>query len=206
MNPATLRPAEAEAAQNGRGQPQVPPRRRQRTERQPSPTRGLDANAELVPLLEQTVPQLLSVLEGTEVEELRIGWGQARVMIRRDAVPARRQSRDPARLPTGEAPSPHSQHLLRTAEEPASEPPLSPVAVTAGAVGVFRPTKGPGAPAPAQAGDCVERGQVIAYVESMGILSEVEAPLAGRLAALLVADGQPVEYGQPLATIAPPTP
>ncbi len=48
----------------------------------------------------------------------------------------------------------------------------------------------------------VEKGQVLGLIEALGILNEVEASEAGEVAEIHVAGGQPVEYGQPLITLA----
>jgi acetyl-CoA carboxylase biotin carboxyl carrier protein len=53
-------------------------------------------------------------------------------------------------------------------------------------------------------GDSVEEGQTIGYIDVLGVSHEVFAPAAGVIERFLVMDGQPVEYGQPLARIVPP--
>jgi biotin carboxyl carrier protein len=50
-------------------------------------------------------------------------------------------------------------------------------------------------------GDRVKAGQLLATIQSLNVLSEIEAPLAGRIVEILVQDGQPIEYGQPLMII-----
>ncbi len=72
------------------------------------------------------------------------------------------------------------------------------VAVTSTAVGLFRQ-----AAPPLQVGDVVKRKQVVGIVESLKIPNEIAAPIAGRIEALLVEDGQGIEYGQTLLTIMP---
>jgi biotin carboxyl carrier protein len=52
-------------------------------------------------------------------------------------------------------------------------------------------------------GDVVREGQVVAAIEALNVLNEVEAGSAGRVREILVHDGQPVEYGQPLVIIEP---
>ncbi len=70
------------------------------------------------------------------------------------------------------------------------------VAVTASAVGLFRP-----AAPPLQIGDTVRSGQVVGTVESLKIPTDVTAPAAGSVMEILAEDGQGVEYGQPLLMI-----
>ena len=50
-------------------------------------------------------------------------------------------------------------------------------------------------------GDRVKAGQLVATIQSLNVLNEVESPIAGRVTELLVQDGQAVEYGQPLMVI-----
>ena len=52
-------------------------------------------------------------------------------------------------------------------------------------------------------GDRVEPRQVLCIIESMKLMNEIEAEMAGTVIAKLVEDGRPVEYGQPLFTIRP---
>jgi acetyl-CoA carboxylase biotin carboxyl carrier protein len=76
------------------------------------------------------------------------------------------------------------------------------VEIGAPLVGVFRASMNPGKPLVAT-GDRVRKGQVIAAIEALNLLSEVEATVAGRVGEILVLDGQAVEYGQPLLVIEP---
>lgn len=73
--------------------------------------------------------------------------------------------------------------------------------VTAPLVGIFHSWAKPkGAPL-VSIGDGVKVGQRVGTIQSLNVLNEVETPFAGRLVEILVQDGQPVEYGQPLMTI-----
>ena len=64
------------------------------------------------------------------------------------------------------------------------------------------------APAPDTApfvseGDVVKEGQTLCIIEAMKLMNEIEAKMAGRIAKVLVENGQPVEYGQPLFSMEP---
>ena len=59
----------------------------------------------------------------------------------------------------------------------------------------------PGAPAFAQVGDKVVEGQTLLLVEAMKTMNPIIAPRAGTVIEILVADAQPVEYGEPLVVI-----
>jgi acetyl-CoA carboxylase biotin carboxyl carrier protein len=68
-------------------------------------------------------------------------------------------------------------------------------------VGTFYEAASPGAPAFVKAGDNVTVGQVLCIVEAMKLMNEIEAEKAGQIVEVLVSNGQPVEFGQPLYKI-----
>jgi biotin carboxyl carrier protein len=70
------------------------------------------------------------------------------------------------------------------------------LAIASPLVGVFHPS--------VHAGDDVAAGQVIGAIDAMGIPTSVDAPQAGTVEDMLVADGSPVEYGQPLLVLRRP--
>jgi acetyl-CoA carboxylase biotin carboxyl carrier protein len=76
--------------------------------------------------------------------------------------------------------------------------------ITAPLVGTFYRSPEPGAPAYIQEGDVVEAEQEIAIIEAMKIMNRIVADVPGRVARILVADGDMVEFGQPLIQLEPP--
>jgi acetyl-CoA carboxylase biotin carboxyl carrier protein len=68
-------------------------------------------------------------------------------------------------------------------------------------VGTFYGSPAPGAEPFVSPGDLVAKGQVIGIVEAMKLMNEIESDAAGEIVKCLVANGQPVEYGQPLYSI-----
>ena len=86
----------------------------------------------------------------------------------------------------------------------AGEPEASPlVTVEAPMVGTFYRASGPDAAAFVNEGDLVKEGQVLCIIEAMKLMNEIEAKMAGRVERILVENGQPVEYGQPLFLVDP---
>jgi biotin carboxyl carrier protein len=77
--------------------------------------------------------------------------------------------------------------------------------VTIGAtfVGIFRASMTPNGKPLVALDDIVREGQVVAAIESLNVLNEVESSYAGRIVEIKADDGQPVEYGQPLLIIEP---
>lgn len=68
-------------------------------------------------------------------------------------------------------------------------------------VGTFYGSPSPGAASFVSPGDHVEKGQVIAIIEAMKLMNEIEADVAGEVVKCLVANGQAIEFGQPLFSI-----
>ena len=73
--------------------------------------------------------------------------------------------------------------------------------VTSPMVGTFYRASSPGAKAFAEVGDTVKAGQAICIIEAMKIMNEIEADKDGVISKILVENGKPVEYGQPLFII-----
>jgi acetyl-CoA carboxylase biotin carboxyl carrier protein len=128
--------------------------------------------------------ELLRLLASSDVEELELEQDDARLVIRREP-----------RAGDGGG---------RTGAVPAAEPDVSePFVVTAPMVGIFRRSAGGKAEPPLNEGDSVTAGQVVGAVEAMRMLNRVQSERAGVVARLLVHEGQPVEYGQPLLELRP---
>ncbi|MGQ9635433.1 MAG: acetyl-CoA carboxylase biotin carboxyl carrier protein [Bryobacteraceae bacterium] len=156
----------------------------------------------------EEIRELIKVVTETGVAELEVQRGDDRVRIVRSApappppyqhvvVPAVTSSASPE---TSALSSPSAS----TASEPVP-PELDPnlVAVKSPIVGTFYEAPSPGAPPFVQVGDRVQVGQVLCIIESMKLMNEIEAEVAGTIVSKLVANAQPVEYGETLFTIRP---
>jgi len=80
-------------------------------------------------------------------------------------------------------------------------PPETRQSVVAPLVGIFRAAAKPKGKPLVAVGDRVKAGQHVAAIESLNVINEVEAPVAGRITEILIHEGQSVEYGQPLMMI-----
>jgi acetyl-CoA carboxylase biotin carboxyl carrier protein len=85
--------------------------------------------------------------------------------------------------------------------EPAAPPKEAKSMIVAPLVGIFHPWAKPRGKALVAVGDRIKVGQIVATIESLNVINEVEAVVAGRVVEILVQNGQPVEYGQPLMSI-----
>ena len=85
------------------------------------------------------------------------------------------------------------------AGSPSSQPPSG--ALTSPMVGTVYLAPQPGAPRFVEVGQSVTQGQIVLLIEAMKVMNQIQAAQAGTVTEILVQDGQPVEYGQPLLVI-----
>ena len=77
------------------------------------------------------------------------------------------------------------------------------ITIEAPMVGTFYRASSPTADPYVREGDMVKEGQILCIIEAMKLMNEIESKAAGRVAKILVENGQPVEYGQPLFVLEP---
>lgn len=124
-----------------------------------------------------------------DVAELEVAWGDSRIRIRRETA-----SPSPSRPP---APVP-AEAVDRAVAQPSHL-----LTIEAPMVGTFYRAPSPEAPPYVSEGDTIKEGQILCIMEAMKLMNEIESKVAGRVAKILVENGQPVEYGQPLFAIEP---
>jgi acetyl-CoA carboxylase biotin carboxyl carrier protein len=90
-----------------------------------------------------------------------------------------------------------------SAAEPAANAEAGLHMVKSPIVGTFYGSPSPGASPFVAPGDHVEKGQVIAIIEAMKLMNEIEADVSGEVVKCLVANGQAIEFGQPLFSVRP---
>jgi acetyl-CoA carboxylase biotin carboxyl carrier protein len=147
------------------------------------------------------VKKLIELLEESNINEIEIKEGEESVRISRMSHSAPAQMMMPAGYPQmAAAPAP--------AVAPAAVAAAEPVAVEAAGhvvrspmVGTFYRAPSPSSPAFIEVGKSVKAGDVICIVEAMKMMNQIEADKSGVVEAILVEEGQPVEYDQPLVTI-----
>lgn len=92
--------------------------------------------------------------------------------------------------------------LVSAATTAMDDPPTSTLhTIVAPLVGIFHPWAKPKGSALVAVGDRVKVGQLVATIQSLNVINEVESAFAGRVTEIMVQDGQAVEYGQPLITV-----
>lgn len=143
------------------------------------------------------VKKLIELLEESGIAELEIHEGEESVRISRYSAPHPAPAVGiPVPSVAMAAPeSPSAAEQGETAELPPGHLVTSPM------VGTFYEAPSPGATPFVRVGQNVAAGETICIIEAMKILNQIEAEQNGVVAAILVENGQPVEYGQPLFVI-----
>jgi acetyl-CoA carboxylase biotin carboxyl carrier protein len=146
------------------------------------------------------VKKLIELLEESGIAEIEITEGDDAVRISRYptggvAVPIAAPAAAP---PPPVAVAPVAGSVTATEEAP---PPDEGQTVKAPMVGTFYTASAPGAKPFVQVGSEVEVGDVLCIIEAMKMMNQIESDIAGRVVAVLVENGEPVEFGQPLFII-----
>ena len=139
---------------------------------------------------------LIDLVETSGIAELEIQEGEERVRITRAPPPVPQQLMySPPQIAM---PAPVAAPALT---EPVAAPVDEGHAVKSPMVGTFYRAASPGAAPFVEVGDSVAQGDTLCIVEAMKLMNEIEADAGGTIKAILVENGQPVEFGQPLFLI-----
>jgi acetyl-CoA carboxylase biotin carboxyl carrier protein len=147
------------------------------------------------------VKKLIELLEESNINELEITEGEESVRISR-GMPA----------VTYAAPAPVAPAPIAAAPVAAAAPTAAPATgsapdaleghvVRSPMVGSFYGSPAPGSPTFVTVGQTVAQGDVLCIIEAMKMMNQIEADKAGTIGAILVEDGEPVEFDQPMFTI-----
>jgi acetyl-CoA carboxylase biotin carboxyl carrier protein len=148
------------------------------------------------------IKKLIELLEESNIGELEIKEGEESVRISRNSPPSTHYISAPmpnyAPAPAQAAPAPTA---APAAEAPAAKAIPNGHLVKSPMVGTFYRSPSPGSPTFVEVGKHVKVGDVICIIEAMKMMNQIEADKAGVIEAILVEDGMPVEFDQPLVTI-----
>ncbi|KXO12132.1 acetyl-CoA carboxylase biotin carboxyl carrier protein [Marinobacter excellens] len=148
------------------------------------------------------IKKLIELLEESDVEELEIHEGDDSVRIsrrREQASGGHYVSHYSAPAPQAPAPTPAPE--AAPAEQTSTPAAINGHAVKSPMVGTFYRSPSPSAAAFVEVGQKVNVGDVICIVEAMKMMNQIEADKAGTITEILVENGQPVEFDQPLVVI-----
>lgn len=142
------------------------------------------------------IKKLIELLEESGLAEIEVQEGEESVRISRGTG-----------APAGPPPTVSVPAIPPAAEVAGGEPPPPEPdepkghTITSPMVGSFYRAPAPGAPPFVEVGQRVNAGDTLCIIEAMKMLNQIESDQAGIVAAILVENGQPVEYGQPLFVV-----
>jgi acetyl-CoA carboxylase biotin carboxyl carrier protein len=151
------------------------------------------------------IKKLIELLEESGIAEIEIREGEESVRIARQAPaasghngPIYMTAPPPAAAHVAPAPAPAAVAATVPASATAATAGLGETVVPAPMVGTYYSSPSPGAKQFIAIGDEVQPGQVLCIIEAMKMMNQIECEVAGKVRAMLVKNGEPVEFGQPL--------
>ncbi len=148
------------------------------------------------------IKKILDLIAESEVDEVSIEEGDFKIKVKKTGSVEHVTYTQPAAPAQVAAPA---TPAAPTQQAPASESAPAPVAsgetVKSPIVGTYYQSPSPDADPFIKAGDKVAKGQTLCIIEAMKIMNEIEAEFAGTIKEILVSDGTPVEFDQPLFII-----
>jgi len=143
------------------------------------------------------IKKLIEMLEESDLAEIEIKEGEESLRISRNSTTAIPM---PAYAPLPPAPAPAAAAAAADTATGEAALPEGHV-VKAPMVGTFYRAPAPGAKAFVEVGQTVSAGDTLCIIEAMKMLNQIEADKGGKIVAILVENGQPIEFNQPLFVI-----
>jgi len=147
------------------------------------------------------VKKLIELLEQSNINELEINEGDESVRISRGGSSITYAAPAPAPVPLAAAPAAAQPAASPEAADDSPSEELTGHPVKSPMVGTFYTAPAPGSPPFVSVGQKVAAGDVLCIIEAMKMMNQIEADKSGTIGAILVEDGEPVEFDQPLVTI-----
>ena len=138
------------------------------------------------------IKQLMELLKNTDITEIQVEREGVKLKIKRERFMRSFEIEPPVKPVTP---------LVEIKEE--AEETQRLVTITSPIVGIFHRSPAPEASPFVEIGNAVKKGQVLCIVEAMKLMNEIESDSDGVVSKILVENGQPVEYGEPLFLIEP---
>jgi len=156
---------------------------------------------------QKELKELIEFLIEKDIAEFELERGDVKVRIKRAAEPLPAPDSRYIAVHHAPVPVPASAPVHGRVDLAANTGPPEPEEVLhivkSPIVGTFYESPSPGSPPFVKVGDSLEVGQVLCIVEAMKLMNEIECDVAGELVKKLVANGQPIEYGQELFAVRP---
>jgi len=145
---------------------------------------------------------LIDLVAESDIAELEVTEGESKVrIVKSSAMPQGQMMMMPQSMQQYAAPG--GAPAAAPAAAPVAETPAEPTGhvVKSPMVGTFYRSSSPGSPAFVEVGANVKEGDTLCIIEAMKLLNEIDSDVAGVVTKILVENGQPVEFGQPLFII-----
>jgi len=139
---------------------------------------------------------LIDLVADSGIAELEITEGEGKVRIVKFS-----QAQQPVAYAPAPAPAPVAAAAAESPAAPAAAPAVQGHQVKAPMVGTFYRAPNPNSAPFVEVGQAVKEGEPLCIIEAMKLLNEIEADKSGVIKEILVENGEPVEYGQPLFVI-----
>jgi acetyl-CoA carboxylase biotin carboxyl carrier protein len=148
------------------------------------------------------VKKLIELLEESGISEIEISEGEESVRISRYPKPGTvTMTQAPMLAPAPAAPAAAASPAPLATAATEAPPPIRGQQVTAPMVGTFYSGPAPGSKPFVEIGTEVKPGDTLCVIEAMKMMNQIESEFAGRVVSILVENGSPVEFGQPLFVI-----
>jgi len=152
---------------------------------------------------QQFVRDLAQVLKENDLTEIEVETDDLRIRVAREMHQTVTVGAPMASAPAASTPAPVASAQPAGGEATASADDVSshPGLVTSPMVGTAYVAPEPGAPAFVKIGSDVKEGQTLLIIEAMKTMNHIPAPHSGKVTRILIQDGQPVEFGEPLLIV-----
>jgi acetyl-CoA carboxylase biotin carboxyl carrier protein len=146
------------------------------------------------------IRRLVELMNEHDLAEMDLRQGDMRIQLRRGSEPLIASPlAQPARAPAAPAPAPEGNAEPAAPPTAASQVQEEHIAlVTSPMVGTFYSAPDPDNPPYVKVGDHVDAESTVCIVEAMKVFNEIQAEVSGKVVAVLVENGEPVEFGQPM--------
>jgi len=150
--------------------------------------------------MRELIAELIDLMNKNDLAELEVEEEGSRIRLRK----AEGSTERPVIISASAAPSEAPAEQPRPAAKPENSPPAQNlITIKSPMVGTFYRAPSPDADPFVDTGDAVTEDAVVCIIEAMKVMNEIKAECKGSMKEILVADGEPVEYGQPLFLVEP---
>lgn len=150
----------------------------------------------------RTIHQLVRMMKRYDLTAIDLGDGPTKIRLRREN-PERRPMPPAGLTPSAPAPVPAQAPEAGPTASTVQPPPSTDLVIESPMVGTFYASPSPDAPPFVSVGSSVQPNTTVGVFEAMKVFTEIPAGVSGTITEILVKNGQPVEFGQPLFRVRP---